>query len=153
MDSALSPAAERGFTLIEMLIVMLVVGILASVMLPNYHQATFKAQAADMVERVHTITVAIKNYEADGGTVPAGAGPAGSPPAYLAPYVPANLFQGAVGITLQLTGPSDGMPPTLLMTNGSDPGGRQILLAAAGMLGSAAYVMGDGQSVGVTLIP
>ncbi len=148
----LAPRAERGFTLIELLIVILVIGILATLLLPNYRQAAYKAQAAEIVERIHQINVAIKNYEADGLVVPGGAGPAGSPPAYLAPYVTASLFQGPVGITLQLSGPSGDLPPTLLLTNGSDPGGRQVLLAVAAMVGQGAYVMGGGQTVGVTMI-
>lgn len=145
-------AGDRGFTLVELLIVILVIGILATLLLPNYRQAAYKAQAAEIVQRIHQINVAIKNYEADGQTVPGGAGPAGSPPAYLAGYVSPGLFQGPVGITLQLSGPSAGDPPTLLLVNGSDPGGRQVLLAVAAMIGEAAYVMGGGESVGVPMV-
>lgn len=147
-----APGARRGFTLIELLFVMLVIGILATLLLPNYRQSVYKAQAADIAGRVHTITVAIKDYEADGFSLPAGSGPAGSPPPYLEPYVPVNLFRGPGGITAQLSGPSGGTPPTLLFAAGGDPGEAQVLLAAAAMLGSSAFTMGGGQSIAITLI-
>jgi prepilin-type N-terminal cleavage/methylation domain-containing protein len=142
---------RRGFTLIEVMIVVLLIGVLATFIMPNYRRSMYRAQAADVVGRVEAIAVGVKNYEADYQTLPPGSGPSGTPPAWLAPYLTGNHFAGPGGITFQLTVPEGGGQPTLLVRVGSGPGDSQILLAAATMLGPAGFVMGGGESIGVTL--
>jgi prepilin-type N-terminal cleavage/methylation domain-containing protein len=146
-----SDHSRRGFTLIEVMIVVLLIGVLATFVTPSYRRSMYRAQAAEVVGRVEAIAVGVKNYEADYQILPPGSGPSGSPPAWLAPHLTGNHFAGPAGITFQLTVPEGGGQPILLARAGSGPGDAQILLAAATMLGPAAFTMGGGESIGITL--
>jgi type IV pilus assembly protein PilA len=79
--------AQQGFTLIELMIVIAIIGILASVALPAYQTYTKKAKFSEIVLATSPVKIAfevcIQNGNsltdcADGGTTAAGAGVAGS---------------------------------------------------------------------------
>jgi prepilin-type N-terminal cleavage/methylation domain-containing protein len=142
---------ERGFTLLELLLTVLIIGTLATLILPNYRRSVFKALAADVVTKVEAINVSIKDYEADHGDAPVGTGPAGSPPPWLAGYVQERYFNAANGITYQLVITSGSAAPTLVVNGGNDAGNIQIMLAAAGTLGNRASLSGGGSTMVVTL--
>jgi hypothetical protein len=55
-----------------------------------------------------------------------------------------------MGITYQLNIVS-GQPPTVVASAGSDPGQQQVLIAAAGILGDVAFVVGGGATLVATL--
>ncbi len=141
---------RRGFTLIELLIVILLIAALATIMLPNMQRARFRAQAAEVASKLEALNVAVKAYETDHGQPPVGTGPDGAAPAWLAPYAEARLFTGPMGITYQLN-ITTGQPPTVVATAGADPGQQQVLLAAAGILGDVAFVVGGGATMVATL--
>jgi prepilin-type N-terminal cleavage/methylation domain-containing protein len=46
---------NRAFTLIELLIVVLIIGILAAIALPQYQKAVFKSRAAEAISMLHAI--------------------------------------------------------------------------------------------------
>jgi general secretion pathway protein G len=140
----------RGFTLIELVIVMMIIGILASLLTPQYRQSVLKTQGAEVATRVEQINVALKLYETDHDSVPAGTGPVGSPPAWLAPYLTRNHFFGPAAIAWQFAKTSGSTPATLVLAAGSADE-SQILLAAASALGSIAVALGGGSSLLVTL--
>lgn len=77
---------RRGFTFIEILIVMIVLGILASVAVLRYIDLRSRAMAAGMSSELNGIRLAAYNYWADHDTWPPETGPGVMPPG-LVPYL------------------------------------------------------------------
>jgi general secretion pathway protein G len=57
--------AERGFTLLELMIVMVVIGILAAIAIPSYTNSIRSAKEAVLREDLHTMRAAIDSYTVD----------------------------------------------------------------------------------------
>ncbi len=56
---------ESGFTLVELMIVMTIIGILAAIAIPSYIRAVQKAKEAVLREDLHTMRTAIDSYTVD----------------------------------------------------------------------------------------
>jgi len=65
-------ASERGFTLIELIIVMAIIGILVVIAIPNYTRAVQRAKEAVLKEDLHTMRTAIDSYTVDKEKAPQG---------------------------------------------------------------------------------
>jgi len=61
---------QHGFTLIELLIVMSIIGILASIVVPNYQRNLIKAREAVLMEDLYQMRRAIDAYFADNISYP-----------------------------------------------------------------------------------
>ena len=62
---------ERGFTLVEVLIVVILVAILAAIAVPKYIQAVRGARASDAKVQINAIMNSAKIFQQESGTWPA----------------------------------------------------------------------------------
>ncbi|HEV3088650.1 MAG TPA: prepilin-type N-terminal cleavage/methylation domain-containing protein [Candidatus Elarobacter sp.] len=109
---------ERGFTLIELMIVVAIIAILAGILIPNFVNARSQAQTAACESNLRAIATAMELYYADNQVYPTASGAAVQPSlltvngvAYLnnTPKDPAAQ-SGAATYTLTTTQASGGGP-------------------------------------------
>jgi prepilin-type N-terminal cleavage/methylation domain-containing protein len=81
-----------GFTVIEVLTVLLILSVVARIGLPRYQNANLKAQAAQAVADLDVIRAAAIEYQSDHDGWPADVGPGQSPPE-LRPYLAGLSFK------------------------------------------------------------
>ena len=58
---------EEGFTLVELLVVMLIIGLLAAIAIPSFFNQRDKAKDSAAKEMAHTAQVAMETYATDNG--------------------------------------------------------------------------------------
>jgi prepilin-type N-terminal cleavage/methylation domain-containing protein len=89
------PEEERhGFTMVEVLTVMVVMGTLVRMAVPSFHDVLVRARAAEVIGDFETVRVAVLSYHADHQQWPADGYAAQVPPG-LAEYLPDNFsFEG-----------------------------------------------------------
>src|SRR5262245_10183632 len=85
---------RSGFTIIELLLVLVIISILAAIAIPNYRNVIMKARAADLLGRIDVVEHAAQSYLGDNSDWPAESGP-GVVPTGVSGYLPASfLFNG-----------------------------------------------------------
>ena len=80
----------RGFSLIELLTVIVLIAILTTIAMPRLRNAIYNAQAADILGDVHVVQIAYSQYIMDGGTRPQNSGWGAVSPD-LVPYLPGGF--------------------------------------------------------------
>jgi len=68
--NAVGMSAIRGFTLLEALIALCIIGVLAAIAVPRYQDYVYRAQVAQAVTDITALSVKIKHYELDQRTLP-----------------------------------------------------------------------------------
>ena len=88
---------EKGFTLIELMIVVAIIGILASVAVPAYQSYSVRAQVSEGMNLAGPVQAAVAEFWYDNGNFPADNADAGVAPAvaYSGNYVTGVTANGA----------------------------------------------------------
>ena len=68
---------QQGFTLIELMIVVAIVGILAAIALPAYQDYTVRAKVSEGIARLDEAKTSVAEYYSSNSAFPAGAATAG----------------------------------------------------------------------------
>jgi general secretion pathway protein G len=63
-------SAEKGFTLVELMVVMLIIGVLAAIAIPSFISSIKNAKEAVLKEDLHVLRNAIDSYTMDKNKAP-----------------------------------------------------------------------------------
>jgi len=98
---------QKGFTLIELMIVVAIIGILAAVAIPAYSDYTARAQVSEAMSLVSGLKTPLVEWVADKGTVPTNVASIGGTDAgkYVATITFAGTATGpAISATMKASG-------------------------------------------------
>lgn len=119
---------QKGFTLIELMIVVAIIGILAAVALPAYQDYTVRAKASELILALDGPKTAIAEFYATKGHMPTSAESAGVD-ATGSKYVSGLTLVGAtntvtVTATAQALGPTDANGVVVMIGTGDAATGK-----------------------------
>ncbi len=127
---------QQGFTLIELMIVVAIIGILAAIAIPAYQDYTIRAQVSEGLSLSSGGKAAVAEFFQDAGVWPLNNAQAGL-------EAPANIMGKYV--TLVTVGPSNGV---ITVTYGNDANaniaGDTLTLSAIDRTGSIEWVCANG---------
>jgi type IV pilus assembly protein PilA len=139
---------QKGFTLIELMIVVAIIGILAAVALPAYQDYTVRAKMSEVILAMSACRTTITEVYQTGGTPPGvdawGCGEAGSPSPIVTKYVAAlnTDANGVIKATIQgINTDVNGKIVELVPLSGSGTAATTAKNMGAGLFG---WVCGSG---------
>ena len=119
---------QKGFTLIELMIVVAIIGILAAIAIPAYQDYTVRTQASEGLAMASATKAAVSEYRADKGVFPANAAALG-----WGAVLPSGKYVASINvtngvITITYGGQSNGAiaGSTATLTPGVSPSGDVV---------------------------
>ncbi len=113
---------QKGFTLIELMIVIAIIGILAAVALPAYQDYTIRAKASDMISLVTPAKLAVTETVLNDNAFPTNFTAAGYSPA-TSQYV-SGISLGNSGVITVDSNPTNlGATVSMTLTPSTNPSG------------------------------
>ena len=93
-------ATQKGFTLIELMIVVAIIGILAAIAIPAYQDYTIRSQVTEGLNLSGEVETGAAEYYANDGSWPTALSQAGIPSAPTGKYVSSvNVVTGSIQVT------------------------------------------------------
>ncbi|MBF0295354.1 MAG: pilin [Magnetococcales bacterium] len=139
---------QAGFTLIELMIVIAIIGVLAAVAIPAYQDYIARAQASEGVSLLAGLKTSVSEYYQDKGSMPALATLSGVQTS--GKYVGAIAFTGAGSttgaLTMTATFTSSGVNANIAgqaLQLATADGGRTWTCSGVGSLANSAYLPGS----------
>ncbi len=128
---------QQGFTLIELMIVVAIIGILASIAMSAYRNYVIRTQIAEGLALSAPVKVAVAEYHNQTGAYPANNTDAtlGPPSTYTGSYVDSISVTGAV-ISIQYGNGANGLisGETVTITAQNNPGSMDWDCASGGVI-------------------
>lgn len=128
---------QKGFTLIELMIVVAIIGILAAVALPAYQDYTTRAKVSECVGMISACKTAVTEYYSSQGQMPTSASLAGcaEDDATNSQYCAPAVVDGTdIRVEVQTSAGVDAACDLILTPQGADANGSPI----SGWVGSTA---------------
>ena len=127
---------SKGFTLVELLIVVVIIGILAGMMMLSTGSATAKAEATKIVSDMRNMKAAAIMFYADGGGWPTKLGD-------LSAYLDGKIASADTTKKIGITTYAIASPDSVLSIQGTVEAGQENVLTALGKLLDVVAVSSD----------
>jgi type IV pilus assembly protein PilA len=142
--------AQRGFTLIELMIVVAIIGILAAIAIPAYQDYTIRSQVTEGLNLASDLKAGVAEWYAQQGEYPAGLdqlGISGGATAKSGKYVrQIDVADGIITITYGNQSNSNIDGSTLSLSPGLNGNGDVIWVCGNAETPSGASVAGEGST-------
>jgi type IV pilus assembly protein PilA len=145
-------APQNGFTLIELMIVVAIIGILAAIAIPAYQDYTVRAQVTEGMNLAGAVETGVADYFANTGSFPTALSSVGISSSPTGKYVSnVTLTGGAIVVTYGLQANSNVLNQNLTLTPYTD-GSQDIIWVCGAHTPPAGAVLIGGVVAGVTTV-